>query len=185
MWTLGVGSDRSLGRPKGTASPVVSTTIGCLGFLEIRRGSWEESVNMGQPFVWATLAPREKIVARGVASALRALVGGKALSYIRHHPEIQNGFEMWRLFHKERLLHKEYIRDTATRKVGLLKRVLDDQPTLGVDFGDWFLAQGLKSSTIFYPSAFEIALRLHVDEGFVTERLPSSASEARSSMLEL
>ena len=44
----------------------------------------EDSVNLGQPIVWATLAPREKIVARGVATPLRALVGGKALSCIRH-----------------------------------------------------------------------------------------------------
>ena len=69
----------------------------------------EECANMGQP--WATLAAREKVVARGVATALRALVGGNALSCIRH-PEKQNGFEMWRV------LHKEYKPDTATRKSG-------------------------------------------------------------------
>ena len=92
----------------------------------------EECANMGQPILWATLAAREKVVARGVATALRALVGGKALSCIRH-PEKQNGFEMWRVLYKE---HKP---DTATRKVGLLERVMDDQPVPGVDFSDWFL----------------------------------------------
>ena len=72
-------------------------------------------------------------MARGVATALRALIGGKALSCIRHHPEKLNGFEMWRL------LYREYEPDTATRKVGLLERVMDDQPAPGMDFGDWFL----------------------------------------------
>ena len=38
-----------------------------------------------------------------------------------------------------RLLYREYKPDTATRKVGLLERVMDDQPAPGMDFGDWFL----------------------------------------------
>ena len=88
---------------------------------------------MAQPIQWATLTPREKVVARGVATALRALIGGKVVSCIRHHPEKLNGFEMWRL------LYREYKPDTATRKVGLLERVMDDQPAPGMDFGDWFL----------------------------------------------
>ena len=33
--------------------------------------------------------------------------------------------------------YKEYKPDTAKRKVGLLERVMDDQPAPGVDFGDW------------------------------------------------
>ena len=57
----------------------------------------EESVTMAQPIQWATLTPREKVVGRRVETALRALIGGKALSCIRHHPEKLNGFEMWRL----------------------------------------------------------------------------------------
>ena len=71
--------------------------------------------------------PREKDVARGVATT-----GGKALSCIRHHPEKQNGFEMWRL------LRKEHRPDTAKRKVGLLERVMEDEPPQGGDFSDWF-----------------------------------------------
>ena len=46
----------------------------------------EESANMGLPILWATLAAPE---------VSRALVGGKGLSCIRHHPEKHNGFEMW------------------------------------------------------------------------------------------
>ena len=45
-----------------------------------------ECANTGQPILWAMLAAREKVVARGVATAERALVGGKALRSIRHHP---------------------------------------------------------------------------------------------------
>ena len=93
----------------------------------------EESANMDQPILWATLAAREKVVARGVATALRALVGGKALSCIRHHPEKHNGFEMWGLH------YKEYMPHTATRKVGLLEVAMDDQPAPGVDFSDRFI----------------------------------------------
>ena len=74
------------------------------------KDSWK-SVTMAHPIQWATLKSREKVVARGVATALRALIGGKALSCIRHHPEKLNGFEMWRL------LYREYKPDTATRKV--------------------------------------------------------------------
>ena len=38
-----------------------------------------------------------------------------------------------------RLLYRKCKPDTATRKVGLLERVMDDQPAPGMDFGDWFL----------------------------------------------
>ena len=90
-WTLGVGSHRSLGRPKewngeskgfdDFALKFASCLSGLLGDAE---GLLEESAHMGRPIVLATLGPREKVAARGVATALRALVGGKALSCIRH-----------------------------------------------------------------------------------------------------
>ena len=89
-WTLGVGSDRSLGRPKAwNGEP-----NGCDEFA-FKFSNWlsalpgdaerllEESAQMGRPIVLATLEPREKVVARGAATAVRALVGGKALSCIR------------------------------------------------------------------------------------------------------
>ena len=140
VWTLGVGSDRSLGRPKewnGEPSGFDDFAFKFSNWLSGLPGDaerfLEESVTMAQPIQWATHTPREKVVARGVATALRALIGGKALSCIRHHPEKLNGFEMWRL------LYREYKPDTATRRVGLLERVMDDQPAPGMDFGDWFL----------------------------------------------
>ena len=79
----------------------------------------EESSHTGRHIVFATLEPREEVVARGVATARRALVSGKALGCVRHYPENQTGFELCRL------LFKEYRPDTATRKVGLLARVME------------------------------------------------------------
>ena len=38
-----------------------------------------------------------------------------------------------------RLLYTEYKPDIPTSKVGLLERVMDDQPAPGMDFEDWFL----------------------------------------------
>ena len=88
VWTLGVGSDEVWSDLRsGTVNPVVSTTlpsnsrIGCLGFWEVRRDSWKSLQT------WVSR----------VATALRTLVGGKTLNCIRHHPEKQNGFEIWRL----------------------------------------------------------------------------------------
>ena len=117
--TLGVGSDRSF------AFKFSNWLSGLPGDAE---RFLEESVTMARPIQWAH--HERKLWPRGVATALRAL---EALSCIRHHPEKLNGFEMWRL------LHREYKPDTATRKVGLLERVMDDQPAPGMDFRDWFL----------------------------------------------
>ena len=128
VWTLGVGSDRSLGRPKewnGEPSGFDYFAFKFSNWLSGLPGDAErflvESVTMAQPIQWS----------RGVATALRALIGGKALTCIRHHFEKLNGFEMWRL------LFREYKPDTATRKVGL--RPEYDQPAPGMDFGEWFL----------------------------------------------
>ena len=37
------------------------------------------------------------------------------------------------------MLYREYKPDTATRKVGLLERVMDDHTAPGMDVRDWFL----------------------------------------------
>ena len=112
--------------------PVVSTTLhsssrtGRLGFAEMRRDSWKSL----QP--WVSRGAR-----KGCGQRRRNCFASSgrrhSLSCIRHHLEKQNGFEMWRL------LCKENKPDTATRKVGLLGRVMDDQLAPGVDFSDWFL----------------------------------------------
>ena len=152
VWTLGVGSDRSLGRPKewnGEPSKFDDFAFKFSNWLSALPGDaerfLEESVTMAQPIQWATLTPREKVVARRVATTLRALIGGKALSCIRHHPEKLNGFEMGRL------LYKEYKPDTATRKVGLLERVMDDQPEWTLDIGSsggWILLATVKKHVV-------------------------------------
>ena len=67
-------------------------------------------MTMAQPIQWATLTAREKVLVRGVATALRALIGGKALSCTRHHPKKLNGFGM------RRLLYRECKPDTAQRE---------------------------------------------------------------------
>ena len=81
VWTLGVGSDRSLGRPKewnGEPSSFDDFAFKFSNWLSGLPGDaeriLEESVTMAQPIQWATLTPREKVVARGVATALRALL---------------------------------------------------------------------------------------------------------------
>ena len=154
VWTLGVGSDRSLGRPKewnGEPSGYNDFAFKFSNWLSGLPGDaerfLEESVTTAQPIQWATLTPREKVVARGVATALRALIGGKALSCIRHHPEKLDGFEMWRL------LYREYKPDTATRKVGLLEGVmtinLHPEWTLEIgSSGGWILLASVKKHVV-------------------------------------
>ena len=115
VWTLGVGSGRSLGRPK--------EWNGESGFRQLR-------IQVLELVVWDSwrggevpggicehgLADRVGNAGatrkdRGQRRGTRALVSGKALSCIRQHLAKQNRFEMWRLF------HKECKPDTATRKV--------------------------------------------------------------------
>ena len=68
VWSVGVGSDRSLGRPKewnGEPSSFddfafkFSTWFG--GLPGDAERFLEESVTMAQPLQWATLTPREKV----------------------------------------------------------------------------------------------------------------------------
>ena len=73
----------------------------------------KQSVTMVQQIQWAA---REKVVAKGVASGIT---------------EKLNAFTMWRL------LCRGQKSDTATRKVGLLERVVEDQDASG-----WILVIG-------------------------------------------
>ena len=101
VWTLGVGSDRSLGRPKewnGEPSGFDDFAFKFSKWLSGLSGDaerfLEESVTMAQPIQWATLHHERRSWPGESPTALRALIGGKALSCIRHHPEKLNGFEM-------------------------------------------------------------------------------------------
>ena len=87
VWPVGVGSDRSLGRPMewtGEPSGFDDFAFKFSNWLSGLPGDaesfLEESVTMAQPIQWATLTARETVVASGVGTALRALTGGKALS---------------------------------------------------------------------------------------------------------
>ena len=67
VWTLGVGSDRSLGRPKewnGEPSSFDDFAFKFSNWLSGLPGDAErflqESVTMAQPIQWATLTPRVK-----------------------------------------------------------------------------------------------------------------------------
>ena len=71
VWTLGVGSDRSLGRPKewnGEPNSFDDFAFKFSNWLSGLPGDaerfLEESVTMAQPIQWVTLTPREKVVAR-------------------------------------------------------------------------------------------------------------------------
>ena len=128
VWTLGVGSDRSLRRPKewnGEPSGFEDFALKFSNWLSGLPGDaerfLEESVTMAQPIQWATLREGRGQESRDSTAGSDRWKGS------------QNGFEMLKS------LYREYKPDTATRKVGLLERVMDDQPAPGMDFGDWFL----------------------------------------------
>ena len=140
VWTLGIGSDRTLGRPREWNGENAGFDDFAFKFENWVSGLpggadslLEASSKMPSSIEWDPMGPKQKVMARGVATALRALVGGKALNLIRYVPERQNGFEMWRL------VFREYRPDTATRKVALLERVMEDSPTSSEEFGDWFV----------------------------------------------
>ena len=98
VWTLGVGSDRSLGRPKWNGEPsgfddFVSKFSNWLSGLPGDAERFlEESVTMAQPDSVGNASTTREGRGRGES--------GKALSCIRHHPEKLNGFEMWRLLYR-------------------------------------------------------------------------------------
>ena len=126
MWTLEVGSDRGLGRPDEWNDNFSFKFSNWLSALPGDAERFlEESVKTAHPIVWATLATREKIVATGVSTALRAVVGGKPPSCIRHQ-EKRRGFVR------------------GTKKVGLLERAMDDQSTPGGEVGKRFLKRSPK-----------------------------------------
>ena len=77
VWTLKVGSDRSLGRPKGwngESSGFDDFAFKFSNWLSGLPGDAERflegSANMGQPILWATLAARRKVAAIGVETPL-------------------------------------------------------------------------------------------------------------------
>ena len=67
------------------------------------------------PVTMTGMSARQKIIAQGVNQALRSLIAdSKALNIVKQVQEKGNGFEAWRL------LHKEYKPQIAGQKVSLL-----------------------------------------------------------------
>ena len=125
VWSLGIGSDRTLGRPKdwnGDQAHYEEFTFKFQNWIAGLPGEadvlLEKAIGYTAPLPMEPMTDNEKIMARGIASALKALIGGKALTLVRHLPERMNGFEMWRI------LAREYRPDTAARKFGMLERVV-------------------------------------------------------------
>ena len=138
-WSIGLGSDRSLGRPKewnGESASFDDFMYKYQNWVGALPGGADQlldsAVKLQMPIALSSMSEKEKVMARGIATGLRALVGGKALMIIRHLPERSNGFEMWRT------LHREYRPETATRKFGMLERIMHDEPRANEEFGEWF-----------------------------------------------
>ena len=50
----------------------------------------------GEEIEWASVGRRQKVMAQGVAQALKSMVDGKALDIGKSVPVKSNGFVMWR-----------------------------------------------------------------------------------------
>ena len=83
----------------------------------------ENAVIHSTPVTMTGMNARQKIIAQGVNQALRSLIAdSKALNIVKQVQEKGNGFEAWRL------LHKEYKPQIAGQKVSLLGQVMEDKP---------------------------------------------------------
>ena len=102
LWTLGVGSDRTLGRPSSwngdekIYDEFSFRFLNWLGGLPGDAGYYLEHAGKSTTAIaFATLQPREKMMARGISTAICALTGGKALNIVWNIAERQNGLEMF------------------------------------------------------------------------------------------
>ena len=138
IWAVALNAEKTLGKPKewnGEDSGFddfdfkfanwLSNLPGGPDALLQRSSRWPKQITLHE------LSNREKVMARSIAQALRSLVSGKALPIIKNMPESANGFEAWRL------LHKEYRPIVAGRRVALLEAVTDDKPGPNESFIDW------------------------------------------------
>ena len=122
LWMMGMTSERTLGRPKewdGKEPGFDEFSFKFTNWLSGMPGDvealLENAVIHSTPVTMAGMNPRQKIIARGVNQALRSLIAdSKALNIVKQVQEKGNGFEAWRL------LHKEYKPQIAGQKVSLL-----------------------------------------------------------------
>ena len=139
MWVMGMNAERAVGRPKdwdGKESGFDTFVFKFANWLAGLPGNTEELLDYAskhdQEIAWPSVGRRQKVVAQGVAQALKSMVDGKALDIVKSVPEKQNGFEMWRR------LFAEYRPQSAGRKVCLLESVMDGRPKDGEDFSTWY-----------------------------------------------
>ena len=135
MWMMGMNTERTVGRPKdwdGKESGFDSFAFKFSNWLAaLPRNAvdvLEFASTHGEEIEWASVGRRQKIMAQGVAQALKSMVNGKALDIVKSVPDKSNGFEMWRR------LWAEYRPQSAARKVCLLESVMDDRPKDGETF---------------------------------------------------
>ena len=138
LWMMGMNAERAVGRPKdwdGKESGFDSFVFKFANWLSCLPGDVEHLLDYAsthsEDIAWESVGRRHKVVAQGVAQALKSVVDGKALDIVQSVPDKQNGFELWgRLF-------AECRPQSAGRKVSLLESVMDDRPQDGKDFYAW------------------------------------------------
>ena len=128
---MGMSSERTLGRPKEWDGKELGFDDFVFKFANWLSGMpgdvealLENALIHSTPVLMSGMRERQKIMARGVNQALRSLIAdSKALNIIKQVQEKGNGFEAWRL------LHKEY-----KPQVSLLEQVMEDKPKDKEDF---------------------------------------------------
>ncbi len=143
IWTVGISGERgALGRPKewdGNDAGFEDFTwkfSRWLATLPPKQDGNNAADMLGvaarhpDPMPYEVLFSMEQAMARGIGSALAALVGGRALNIVRGCP-LHNGFEMWRR------LFAEYRPNTAMTQLARLDEVIQSHPNNGEIFSDW------------------------------------------------
>ena len=103
VWSMGISSDRVLGRPKdwdGKENTFDDFSFKFSNWLGGLPGGGdfllEHAARHGSGISVTTMTPEQTVIARGVAMSLKSMVSGKALDIIKAVEEKNNGFEMWR-----------------------------------------------------------------------------------------
>ena len=139
MLMMGMNTERAVGRPKdwdGKEAGFDGVAFKFSNWRAALPGNTEALLEFasihGEEIEWASVGRRQKIMAQGVAQALKSMVDGKALDIVKSVPDKSNGFEMWRR------LWAQHTPQSAGWKGCLLESVMDDRPKDGGDFSTWY-----------------------------------------------
>ncbi len=106
VWSMGVSSDRQLGRPKewdGKESTFDDFSFKFSNWLSGLPGGGEtlleHAARHAVAISVATMTVEQMVIARVIAMSLKSLVSGEAANIIKAVEEKSNGFEMWRRLH--------------------------------------------------------------------------------------